>query len=310
MTTSTIERPQAGAAAPAVSAFALKEKVVLLLLTVRAPGNSRSIRDKSILATNADKERVRLSKRLIECQEYRDISILDNQMRRWVFARALPSPFKNGTHIIALGILDAVDRGLCDFAARRQALVEQLVTMYDAAKADAQAKLGDLYCEDEYMTQDELRAAYSLTWQYVTLTEPDQMEQLNQEIFERERGRLQAQWDDAIGDMRGALRVGLAELVDDMVGRLSDDKKFKPTKLLGRFEEFLATFDARNVTNDADLAAVAQQARALLTGVDAETIKATDVRERVRAGFAAAKDTLATLEVGAKKQRLITFDDE
>lgn len=292
--------------------FELQEKVILLVLTLRAPGNQRTVRDKSILATNAALARLHVGKTLIERDEYKAISILDGQLRDWVARLALPSPFKAGTHLIALGLLDAIENGLQTYLAKRAELVEAYIAVYEEAKAEARRQLGELYTESEYLTVEELRAAYSLSWQYVTLAPPDQLKALNAEIFERERERLQTQWDDAIDTMRDALRAGLAELVNDMVTRLDgDEKKFKPTKLLERFNEFLGTFDARNVTSDEELQALATQARALLAGVDTDAIKSSrELRERVRGGFKQAQVTLGEMETAGKRQRRITFEEE
>lgn len=292
--------------------FAMQKKVVLLLLTLRAPGNERTVRDKSILTTNANTGRLHVGKRLLDVTEQKAISIIDGQMRDWVQRLSLPSPFKAGTHVIALGLLDTIDKGLLNFQRMRAEAIDALANVYDEAKAEAKKQLGELYRDEEYLTADTLKDAYAMSWQYVTLTPPDELKALNQEIFERERGRLQAQWDSAIDDMRDALRVGLSELVDDMVKRLDgDDKKFKPTKLLGRFTEFLDTFDARNVTGDADLAELAQKARALLAGVATDDLKKSkELREQVRDGMKAAQATITQLELGGRGQRRITFDDE
>lgn len=290
----------------------IQDKVVLLILTLRAPGNERVVRDKSVIKTNANLNRLHLGKRLLECSEQKAITVLDGQMRDWIARLSLPSPFKAGTHVIALGLLDVIDNGLCTFQEQRAAAVDAFVEVYDDAVAGARTSLGDMFKADEYMSTEDVRRAYTMTWQYVTLAPPSQMETLSQEIFERERERLQAQWDGAIDDMRGALQVGLGELVDDMVKRLDGDpKKFKPTKLLERFDEFLKTFDARNVTNDSELQALADKARALLQGVDTDALKeSADLRERVRTGMKAAQDTLGQLETVGKGQRRITFEDE
>lgn len=307
-TNNTLERPQSGAR---TSSFELQDKVVLLLLTLRAPGNERTVRDKSILSTNADHDRLHIGKRLLKCEQYRAITVLDGQARDFVARIALPTPFKAGTHVIPIDLLTYVDNALANFARVRRDLIEQFKDEIGQAKADARRELGELFREEEYRSFDDLDSAYRMEWQYVTLVAPDRLKGLSNEIFERERERLQAQWDGAIGDMRDALRVGLSELVSDMTARLSDDKKFKPTALLARFDEFLTTFDARNVTNDEELAALAQTCRALLAGVDTEKLtKSAEVRADIRAGFQQASLALTELEVVGKRQRRISFEDE
>jgi hypothetical protein len=312
MTTNTISEPLPISRFAKRRSVELQDKVALLLLTFGAPGNERTVRNKdSVLRTNADTSQLHVGKRLLECDEYRAISIHDGHIRDYVARIALPSPFKAGTYVIPVSMLNIVDDKLTSLAVERAALVDQFIDVYEQAKTVARSKLGELYNEGDYLTPAGLRSAYRLVWQYVTLAPPESMRSLNAEIFERERERLQAQWDDAIDTMRDALRAGMQELVDDLVGRLSDgDRKFKPTKLLDRFNEFLTTFDARNVTDDADLAELAAQARQLLAGVDSENIKQADVKTQILDGFKTAKAKLDELETVAKKQRRISFEDD
>ncbi len=292
--------------------FTLQDKMVLLLLTLNAPGNERTIKNKDILRTDADKTRLSVSKRLLDCGEQQKISILDGQIRDYVKRVALPLPFKSGTHGVALAMLEKVDAQLVAYAAERRELIEAFKLVYEDAKASARIQLGDVFNELEYLTPDELDQSYRMTWQYVMLTPPDKLREANEAIFQREKARLEEQWASAMTDMREALMVGLSELIDDMVTRLSgDEKKFKPTKLLERFDEFLGSFDARNVTNDEELKALADQARALLAGVDTDALKKSkDVREQVKSGLAAAQVTLSQLETTRKSQRRITFEEE
>lgn len=309
MTTSTSERATGALtlpSAPRNTSFALQEKVVLLLLTLRAPGNQRTVRDKSILKTNADTARLHVGKRLLDCEEQKAIQVLDGQLRDWIVRMALPSPFKAGTHVIALDLLAQVDNGLTVYQQKRQELVDKFAAVYDEAKAKAKQELGDLFVASEYMTPDDLQRAYSMDWQYVTLVPPESTKALDAAIFEREKARLQAKWNEAADSMREALAVELAELTEDLATRLDgDEKKFKPTKLLERFDEFLSTFNARNVTGDMELQTLADQARTLLAGVDTDALKKSpELRAQVRDGMRAAADAL-----DGKKQRRITFED-
>lgn len=303
MTTSLIELPTA----PRSAQFNLQDKVVLLLLTLRAPGNQRTVRDKSILKTNAQEARLHIGKRLLECDEQREIAILDGKMRDWIGRMALPSPFKAGTHVIAIDLLGAVDAGLAVYQAKRDELVDAFAAVYDEAKGRARQELGDLFNDREYMTPREVKAAYTMDWQYVTLTPPENIKAMNSEVFEREKARLQAKWGDAVDQMREALATELAQLAEDMSTRLDgDEKKFKPTKLLERFDEFLKNVDARNVTDDADVTSTAAQARALLEGIDTDALKKSpELRAKVRDGMKAVADTL-----DGKRQRRIVFTDE
>lgn len=296
----------------------LQEKVVLVVLSLTAPGNHRNVRDKGrdILNTEADKKRLNVVKRLLDSKEQENIGRLDGEIRGYVHRLALPSPFKTGTHAIPIDLLGTMDARLRAYEEERAAMVEKFIEVYDTVKEQARVKLGPLFREGDYLTPDGLRAAYTMTWQYVQLTAPGQLNAVDSALYQREQRRLQAQWDDALGEMRDALRVGLAELVDDMVKRLTDAggedaKRFKPSKLLDRFTEFLGTFDARNVTSDAALAELAGKARLILRGVSSETLtQMEDVQTRVKKEFGAVQKVLVQLETESASRRRIRLEDE
>ncbi len=291
----------------------IQEKVVIFILTIRAPGNERRIRDTSILDTEADKSRLKVSKKLIDAKEHKAIQSIDIAVRAYIKRMALPSPFKEGVYALPLDLLETVDQRMQEFEAERRQAVLALKKVYAEVKDESRDKLGSLYRDSDYTI--DLEQAYQLIWQYVSLSAPVQVAQKDNKIYTREQERLQQQWDGAIDDMRAALRVGLGELVNDLVKRLTNaadgDKRVKPSKLLERFNEFLANFQARNVTGDAQLEQLAEQARKLLKGVNTETlIESMDVRKQVEKGFKDVQKTLTKLELEAKGRRRISFEDE
>lgn len=299
------------------STFRLQDKVVLLILTMRAPGNERRIKGKDILKTDADKARLAVSKTLIEAKEFTAISKLDSQIRDYIKTTALPSPFKSGVYVVPLTMISQVDEELTRLAGKRQTLVEAYANVYEAAVERSRKVLGSEFQRSDYLTPSALLKVYGLTWQFVSLTAPDQIATLDQRVFKREQARLAKQWEEAVTEVRDALRVGLGELVADMVERLQaveekgDAKRFKPTKLLERFETFLANVQARNVTNDTEIEALAIQAREILKGVTTEELKKkSDVRTTVSTGLSAVKARLDELDIVSKGRRKIDLPDE
>lgn len=299
------------------STFKLQDKVVLLIMTMRAPGNERRIKGKEILTTDADKTRLAVSKTLIDAKEFKAISKHDSRIRDYIQSSALPSPFKAGVYAVPLTMLSQVDERLTELAAERRTLVDSYALVYDAAVEKSRKILGSEFRQSDYLTPSSLVKAYSLEWQFVSLTAPDQIATLDQRVFKREQARLAKQWEEAVTEVRDALRIGLADLVEDMVSRLDkvedggDAKRFKPTKLLERFETFLSNVQARNVTNDTEIAALAEQAREILRGVTTEELKKkSDVRGAVKAGLSQVKGQLDKMDIVPKGRRKITLDDE
>jgi hypothetical protein len=85
------------------------------------------------------------------------------------------------------------------------------------------------------------------------------------------------------------LRQGLYELVGRMVDRLTGDNG-RPRvfwdSLVSNLDNFLQVFDARNLSNDEDLAALVERCRELMTGVEPKNLRRdAALREAVQRGF-------------------------
>lgn len=309
----------------------LQQRVVLLLLTMRAMGTERVVRDPSKVLYNksgTNAEVLSVQKELLNSDEQHAITVLDGQIAAYVRRKSLPSPFKSGTYAVPLKMFVEIDDQLTAYAAQRLAKLNTFLVAkdgetespYEKAKAIAKEKLGPEYDEDQYPTEDEIRAAYKMEWQFVTLAAPDTLKALAPEAYKREEARLKSQWTEAIDDMRAALREGLGELVNDLTSRLDlkadadaegKKKTFKPSKKLEQFQDFLASFEARNVTNDAALTKLAEDAREILKGVNTKNlVESGSVRDKVREGFKKVKAQIAQLELETKSTRKFSFSDE
>ncbi len=85
--------------------------------------------------------------------------------------------------------------------------------------------------------------------------------------------------------------------------------RFKETTV-SNLVEFLANFEFRNVTDDAELQSLVNQARTLLQGIEADDLRTTgELRARVQSGMeglASQLDTMLTKSGGRK----FRFDEE
>jgi hypothetical protein len=93
----------------------------------------------------------------------------------------------------------------------------------------------------------------------------------------------------------------MSELVNHMVERLDASENGKPKvfkkSTVANLGDFLATFDFRNIANDAELKEQVDKARVLLAGVTAEEIRTTaDLRSRLKTGMA---------EIGTKLDAMV-----
>ena len=101
--------------------------------------------------------------------------------------------------------------------------------------------------------------------------------------------------------MRQLLRVQMFELVSHLHDRMTGEGKNGKPKVFRQtmtenFKDFLNVFESRNLTDDDDLKTYVRQARQLLDGVDADSLRrSAALRAEVGESFGAMKTQLAQM---------------
>lgn len=294
------------------TAAEMAARTVNLIVSFHGLGNRRKV-STSQIEVDADKELIAVSKKLIDAEELEAIQSLEGEARRYLETRALPSMLKKGIYLLPVEFVDEVTEHLKEYATRRTALVANLEKSYARLVEDARTRLKNLFNPADYPPSSYLLTAFRLDWQYVTFSTPASLEQINREIHAQEQRKAEANWREAAEAIQQLLRANMQEMVAHLVNVLSpgDDgkrKKFRDSAV-GKLNEFIQTFSARNITNDTQLQALVNNAKSLLTGIDPETLRQSeDAREYVATGFNQIKTLLEPMVIVAPR-RNITFEE-
>lgn len=267
----------------------LDDKSVLLVVEFHKLGNTRRVNTAQI-EVNADKSMVHVNKSLLDSDEYDAIKTHDGKTRQWLYTRALPSLFKEGVFRVPNTLVVEVDEYLNRRAIQRQQLVSAFHKAYDERVSEALQRLGGLGNASDYLDADEAASKFGLTWKYVTFATPDALKNLKEGLFEREKEKIVQMVADANEEIRTVLRVQMAALVKRMVTQLTPTADGRRKKiydsLTGNIDDFLNTFNARNIANDVELQKLVQKARDVLRGIDPEILRnEEDTRKVVKEGF-------------------------
>ena len=301
-------------AIPATATPDLFEKAICLAVSLRKPGNRRKL-SASLVDVDADKDLISAQKILLSCEHLKTIDHYDGEIRRYLYTRCLPSLFKEGVYLVPIGMVEEVEAKLNAFADKRKQLVGAFVTAYPSLIEEAQKRLRAAFNPQDYPSSERMEANFRMEWRYIAFSVPGTLKTVSHEMFRKEQEKAQQQWAEALEEVRALLRTHLSELVQHLVDRLSgNDKGAKPkvfkNTLVTNMTEFLETFEARNLTDDMELASVVKRAKELLSGVDAQTLRtSTALRASLHEGFSDLKGTLDTLVV-SKPTRAISFEVE
>jgi hypothetical protein len=267
---------------------------------------------KEAITVEADKALLGLSKVILDSPEIQEINKLDAAMRQYVESRCLPSMFKGGIWLLPIGLVEEVSSYMNAYIEQREVLVGKACESYPVRCEETSKRLGVMSNMMDYPSVDRFRAKFHAEYRYVTFDTPRRLRAISPALFEAEREKAAQKLQVVADECRLAMREGLQQLVASMVEKLTpgeDGKKRRfHSSLIENFNDFLSTFELRNVTDDAELAAVVAQARAILGGVNAEDVRKNEaIRANLQAGFGQIAERLTPM-VGVTRQ--IDFDDE
>ena len=285
----------------------LDDKSVLLVVEFHRLGNSRKVSSDNV-EVHADKSMVRVNKSLLDSEEYDAIKTHDGQTRQWLMSRALPSMFKEGVYRVPNTLLIEIDDYLGRRKLQRQALVIEFQATYDERVTEALERLGDIGNADDYLDAGEAASKFGLEWKYVSFNTPDTLKNLKAGLFERERQKIEKMMAEATEEIRTVLRAQMSALVKRMVTQLAPGKDGKRKKiydsLTGNIEDFLSTFDARNLANDGELQRLVTTARQAMKGINPDVLRNDDVaRAEVAKDFAKINATLDEMIIETPTRR-------
>lgn len=299
--------------APDTPAQSIPARTVCLTVTLRAPGNRRKVAT-SAVQTDADRSMLHVSKDLLDSEEYKAISKIDGEARRYVADMALPFPFRPGFYLLPYDLLERVDAKLSEYSQRRTDAVNCFVLAYPQRQREAAERLGPLYDPTDYPPAADIAKAFSLSWSYLAFDVPGQIASINRDLWERQQTEMASMWREAAEECRAVLRAKFAELVSRAAERLTTTPGEKPKifrdSLLENLDEFIETFQPRNITDDAALQQLVSQARDLTRGITPDRLRdSAFTRAKVAEGFERINKTISEMITDAPR-RLIKFDDE
>lgn len=286
---------------------------MLFSLTIRAWSN-RCQADDSKITAECDKSKLNTTKKLIESEALQAIMQHTNMVYNWCLARSMQSSIRRGVYFVKRDMVQTFE----DFLSESQRLLDEkfvpaLLAEYAQCKANAQKPaseggLGELYCEEDYPTPEDLRRSFCFEWSWMSLSVPNE---LPEEVRQRECDKLRESFQNAQTEVVYALREGFKKIVDNAANLLTAPKNGKQ-RIFGKatvqtFEKFFDTFEARNLMDDAELKQLVNQARATVKGIKLDQIKNGDVRADIAQQFNAVSNAMDKLLVD-RPGRKFQFD--
>lgn len=170
-------------------------------------------------------------------------------------------------------------------------------------------RLGRLFNPGDY--PETLIGLFDVSWDFPSVEPPDYLRELNPALYEAERARVAARFDEAVQMAEQAFLEEFTKLVGHLTERISgvgEDGKPKVFRdsAVGNLSDFFERFKSLNVRSNDQLDALVAQAQQAVRGVGATDLRVnTDLRQRVATQLSQVQSALDGMMVERPRRRII-----
>jgi hypothetical protein len=206
---------------------------------------------------------------------YSHVSRIKSRLAREWHELTLPYPEPGLRLIRESDVLTFADRLE---AGKRELLeaVDALQEAYAGMKAEARVQLGRLYNESDYPAS--VVGLFDVAWEFPNVTPPDYLRTLNPRLYEQERQRIVARFDEAVTLAEQAFIGEFSDLVSHLAERLTgtnadgQPKQFKDSTITN-LTEFFGRFSHLSIRSNEQLETLVTRAQQLVAGVRPEALR-------------------------------------
>jgi hypothetical protein len=205
---------------------------------------------------------------------------------------------------------------LTEYKQQRDELVTAYQLAYPVQRDEAQQRLRSLYDPDNYPEVGEIPYLFKMTWKcgkLPGLDPSDTLKSVNSAIYKHEMDKAAEMCKELLTEVEDGLLTAMGEFVDHLIGCLGFKENGSPkifkASTVNNFSHFLRQLPELNITNNGELVALGEKAKALMAGVDATNLrKDLNFREQVRQKLSDFKATSVNEAMKAKPKRRFNFD--
>ena len=219
----------------------------------------------------------------------------------------LPYP-EPGIRLVRQRDIAAFDRQLTTLQAELEATVADLDMHYSELKRAARERLGSLYNSGDY--PESLHGLFGVEWDFPSVEPPDYLRQLSPALFEQERARVAARFDEAVRLAEDAFITELTRLVSHLTERLSGQDDGKPKifrdSAIGNLSEFFERFRTLNIRSNEELDQLVARAQATVRGVQPQQLRDNDsLRQHLATQLAGVQSVLDGLLIDRPRRNIL-----
>jgi hypothetical protein len=235
---------------------------------------------------------------------FRAVTAVRGKIGAYWKSLTLPYP-EPGVRLIPQDRLDAFADQMADFKTELDQAVANLDRHYTELKTAAAERLGRLFNVDDYPAT--LQGLFDVAWEFPSVEPPDYLLQLSPALYEQERARVTARFEEAVQLAEQAFCDEFSKLVAHLCERISgDDGKVFRDSAVNNLVEFFDRFRTLNVRSNVQLDELVARAQRAVRGVAAQDLRdSQSVREQVATQLVHVRSSLDDLLVDRPRRRIV-----
>ena len=220
---------------------------------------------------------------------------------------SLPYP-EAGIRLIRQDDISLFDVQMTTLRAELEAAVGQLDDHFVELKSAAREQLGRLFNPTDYPAT--LRGLFEIAWDYPSVEPPEYLRQLSPALYEQEKARVEARFDEAVRLAEEAFTSEMAKLVSHLTERISgqEDGKSKIFRdsAVANLNDFFQRFRQLNVRSSAQLDDLVDQAQRIVRGVEPQELRdSASLRQHIATQLAGVQSVLDGLLVDRPRRNIL-----
>jgi len=232
---------------------------------------------------------------------------LRSQLTSYWKGLSLPYP-EPGVRLIKQSEIEAFNQHLSQSRETLTEAVANLDQHFEALKEMAQSQLGSLYDPADYPST--LVGLFAVEWDFPSVEPPDYLLRLSPKLYEQEKARISARFDQAVQLAEEAFTQELSKLVSHLTERLSagadGQKKVFRDSALTNLTEFFTRFKNLNVRSNPDLDQLVETAERVLAGTEPGAVRGNDaLRQQITTQLSAVAATLDGMLIDQPRRRIL-----
>jgi hypothetical protein len=260
-------------------------------------------------ATSADARFLTAGKKLVDVRHEAFRRLTSIRTRLGNYWRGLTLPYTEpGVRLIRQSDIESFVHAMGGFRDELVQAEADLNAAYGEIKADARRRLGRLYNPADY--PPEVRGLFRVDWDFPSVEPPSYLLRIAPEVYEQERQRVAARFDEAVRLAEQAFASEFARLLSHLTARLANGENggrqvFRDS-VVGNLTAFFGRFAELNVRSSPELDALVEQAQALVRGVTPQQLRDSDsLRQHVAGEMARVQVQVEGLLTDAPRRRLV-----